>query len=238
MRDMQRHLLAPGYVLHQHAYRDTSRIIEVFTREHGRLSLFARGARAPRSTLRAALRPFQPLLISWAGRSESGNLSAVELAGDFVQLPAARLMSGFYLNELLLRLTGRMDPHPGVYDAYADALHALAKQDSPEPALRRFEKRLLEDLGYGTDFSVTDQGERVVPGGFYHARPQRPVIRCDSALADAVPGTSLIELAGESFENERTLRDAKRILRAAIEMCLDGRTLGSRTVMKALHARN
>lgn len=238
MRDMKRCLLVPGYVLHQHAYRDTSRIVEVFTREYGRLSLFARGARAPGSALRAALRPFQPLLISWSGRSESGNLTAVEPSGDVVQLPAARLMSGFYLNELVLRLTGRMDPHPGVYDAYAATLRVLGSPENPEPALRRFEKRLLEDLGYGTDFSVTDQGERVVAEGFYHARPQRPVVRCDQALTDAVPGRSLIELARESFENERTLRDAKRILRAAIEVCLDGRTLGSRTVMKALHGRN
>jgi len=238
VRNPQRFWLTPGYVLHQHAYRDTSRIVEVFTREHGRLSLFARGARSPKSALRATLRPFQPLLMSWTGRSEAGQLTAAEIAGDFVQLPAGRLMSGFYLNELLLKLTERFDPHPGVFDEYGEALRALGGEANPEPPLRRFEKRLLEELGYGTDFTLTDRGETVMPEGHYHARPQRPVVRCEPDVADAVSGSSLIELARESFENEQSLRDAKRILRAAIELCLDGRALGSRTIMKSLQVKS
>ena len=238
MRSTQRIWLTPAYLLHQHAYRDSSRIAEFYTREHGRLSLFARGARSPKSSLRAGLRPFQRLLISWSGRAEAGQLTAAEIAGEFTQLPAPRLMSGFYLNELLLKLTERFDPHPGVFDEYGEALRVLGGDANPEPPLRRFEKRLLEELGYGTDFTLTDRGEAVEPGARYRVQPQRPVIRCEPSLPEAVSGSSLIELARESFENEQSLRDAKRILRAAIEACLDGRTLGSRTIMKSLQGRN
>jgi DNA repair protein RecO (recombination protein O) len=237
VRSTQRIWLTPAYLLHQHAYRDSSRIAEFYTRDHGRLSLFARGARSPKSSLRAGLRPFQRLLISWSGRSEAGQLTAAEIAGEFTQLPAPRLMSGFYLNELLLKLTERFDPHPQIFDQYADTVAALAAGQPEAQQLRRFEKRFLEELGYGTDFSVTGEGEPVEAGGFYRVRPQGAVMRSEGGHADAVSGASLIELAAESFDNERTLRDAKKILRAAIEACLDGRPLGSRDIMKALHVR-
>ncbi len=237
MKSARRVWLTPAYLLHQYAYRDTSRIAEVFTREHGRLSLFARGARAPKSAFRAGLRPFQRLLISWVGKSEAGQLTAAEIEGDFTQLPAPRLMSGFYLNELLLKLTERFDPHPQLFELYSRTISAMTAGHPEEAQLRRFEKRLLEELGYGVDFSRTDAGERVVPGGFYRVRPQRVVMRCEAEAPEAVPGRSLIELSDESFENVDTLRDAKRILRASIEACLDGRTLGSRVVMKSLHRR-
>src|SRR5579885_3075037 len=96
----QRVRLASGYVLHHSPYRDTSRILEVLTREHGRLSLFARGVRGPKSRLAAILQPFQPLLLSWSGRGEAAQLIGAELDGALRTLPPARLMAGFYLNEL------------------------------------------------------------------------------------------------------------------------------------------
>ncbi|MFO1467128.1 MAG: DNA repair protein RecO [Steroidobacteraceae bacterium] len=236
MKGAQRVWLTPAFVLHQHAWRDSSRIVEIFSREHGRLSLFARGARSPKSALRATLRPFQSLLMSWSSRSEAGQLTAAEVAGEFTQLPSPHLMSGFYLNELLLKLTERFDPHPAVFDGYVEALEAL-RTGREEPALRRFEKRLLEELGYGADFTLTGAGEPVQAQAHYQVRPQRPITRCEAGAADAISGRSLIELAQESFDNGATLRDAKKILRAAIEACLDGRTLGSRDIMRSLHAR-
>jgi len=237
VRASQRIWLTPAYLLHQYAYRDTSRIAEVFTREHGRLSLFARGVRAPKSALRGSLRPFQRLLISWAGKSEAGQLTAAEIDGVFTQLPAQRLMSGFYLNELLLKLTERWDPHPELFDLYARTLSGLAGADREEPHLRCFEKRLLEELGYGTDFSITDCGAPVSAEFYYRVRPHQAVMRCDGDLSGAVSGASLIELNAESFENTVTLRDAKKILRASIEACLDGRPLNSREILMALHRK-
>ncbi len=237
MKSAQRVWLTPAYLLHQYAYRDTSRIAEFFTRDHGRLTLFARGARSPKSALRAGLRPFQRLLVSWVGKSEAGQLTAAEIDGEFTQLPPPRLMSGFYVNELLMKLTERFDPHPELFDCYALAIGALSTGQAEAAQLRRFEKRLLEQLGYGVDFSRTDAGDAVTAGGFYRVRPQGAVMRCEADAPEAVCGSSLIELSAESFENAAALRDAKKILRAAIEACLDGRALGSREVMKALHPR-
>jgi DNA repair protein RecO (recombination protein O) len=124
-----------------------------------------------------------------------------------------------------------------LFNCYASTIGALSTGQAEAAQLRRFEKRLLEELGYGVDFSRTDGGDAVTAGGFYRVRPQGAVMRCEADAPEAVCGSSLIELSIESFENVAALRDAKKILRAAIEACLDGRALGSREVMKALHRR-
>jgi DNA repair protein RecO (recombination protein O) len=229
--------LTPAYVLHQYAYRDTSRIVEAFSGEHGRLTLFARGAGGPKSTLRAVLRPFQRLLVSWSGKSEACQLVTAEIDGAFTWLPAQRLMSGFYLNELLLKLTVRRDPHPGVFDAYAQALRALGLGEGEEPNLRLFEKRLLHNLGYGLELLRTDEGQPIEPDMYYRFKAESGPHPCVAEAPGAVYGQSLADLEADVFADARSLRDAKRVLRAAIDACLDGRSLKSREVMLALRRR-
>jgi DNA repair protein RecO (recombination protein O) len=226
--------LAPGYILHQYAYRDTSRIVEVFTAEHGRLTLFARGANGPKSSIKGILRPFQRLLLSWSGKSEACQLVTAEVDGQVSSLPAQRLMSGFYLNELLLKLTERCDPHPEIFFSYAECMHSLCAGDAVEASLRRFEKRLLNDLGYGLDLAQTAEGQPVQTDRYYRFALQSGAQPCVAEAPGAVCGQSLADLQAESFSDARSLRDAKRLLRAAIDTCLDGRTLKSREVMLAL----
>jgi DNA repair protein RecO (recombination protein O) len=226
--------LAPGYVLHQHAYRDTSRIVEVFTAEHGRLTLFARGANSAKSALRGVLRPFQRLLLSWSGRSEACQLVNAEIDGFNTALAAERLMSGFYLNELLLKLTERCDPHPEVFTAYAACIEGLCGGEPEEASLRRFEKRLLDNLGYGLDLSQTADGKPISPDAYYRFAVERGAQLCVAETPGAVYGKSLTDLEGDLFADARSLRDAKRVLRAALERCLDGRELKSREVMRAM----
>jgi DNA repair protein RecO (recombination protein O) len=238
VKNSHRVALAPAYVLHQYAYRDTSRIVEAFTHDYGRVSLFARGARTPKSPLRAGLRPFQRLLLSWSGKSDAGQLTAAEIDGAASSMPSARLMSGFYSNELLLKLTERWDPHPDAFTAYAYLLDQLMGIDGEQAALRRFEKRLLETLGYGVDFSNTDCGEPIDPQCRYQVRPGGAVCRCEDGSVNAIRGRSIIDLAREHFGDAETLHDAKLILRNSIEALLDGRALGSREVMRALHVRS
>jgi DNA repair protein RecO (recombination protein O) len=230
-------LLASAYILHQYAYRDTSRIIEVFTAEHGRLSLFARGAAGAKSGLRGALRPFQRLLVSWSGRSEACQLMTAEIDGASTQLPPGRLMSGFYLNELLLRLTTRCDPHRGIFENYAATLRALGADDGEEYHLRRFEKRLLQELGYGLELSRTAEGQPIEPGMYYRFDLQSGPQRCVAGAPGAVHGQSLADLEAEEFGNVQSLRDAKRVLRAAIDACLEGRSLKSREVLIEMRRR-
>jgi DNA repair protein RecO (recombination protein O) len=226
--------LAPAYVLHQYAYRDTSRIVEVFTDEHGRLSLFARGAHSAKSSWKGVLRPFQRLLLSWSGKSEAGQLIGAEIDGAVTNLAPARLMSGFYLNELLLKLTERFDPHPQIFCSYAACVQALCAGDIEEPALRRFEKQLLDALGYGLQLAQTVEGLPVQRDHYYRFGLESGPQPCAAEAPGAVYGQSLADLRSESFLDERSLRDAKRLLRSAIDACLDGRALKSREVMRAL----
>jgi DNA repair protein RecO (recombination protein O) len=229
--------LAPAYVLHQYAYRDTSRIVELFTREYGRLTLFARGANGPKSTLRGVLRPFQRMLVSWSGRGEACQLVSAEIDGAMTTLAKQRLMSGFYLNELLLKLTERCDPHPEIFASYAACVQSLCDGEVEQPALRRFEKRLLNDLGYGLELAMTGSGAPLEPGRYYRFAAQSGPQPCVAEAPGAVYGQSLADLQAERFGDARSLRDAKRVLRAAIDACLDGRSLKSREVALALRHR-
>jgi DNA repair protein RecO (recombination protein O) len=237
VKSTRRVWLAPAYVLHQYAYRDTSRIVEVFTAEHGRLTLFARGANGPKSALKGVLRPFQRLLVSWSGTSEACQLVSAETDGRTTRLGAGRLMSGFYLNELLLKLTERRDPHPEIFFSYAYCLEALCDGELEEPTLRRFEKRLLNELGYGLELAQTGDGLPVEYNKYYRFAVQSGPQLCVADAPGAIYGQSLADLQAESFENARSLRDAKRVLRAAIDVCLDGRVLKSREVLLALRQR-
>jgi DNA repair protein RecO (recombination protein O) len=237
VKSTRRVWLAPAYVLHQYAYRDTSRIVEVFTAEHGRLTLFARGANGPKSSLKGVLRPFQRLLVSWSGTAEACPLVSAESDGQITSLAPERLMSGFYLNELLLKLTERRDPHPEIFFSYASCVHALCAGEVEEPTLRRFEKRLLNELGYGLELTQTGDGSPVERDKYYRFALQSGPQQCVAETPGAVYGRSLADLQAGSFEDARSLRDAKRVLRAAIDVCLDGRTLKSREVMLALRQR-
>ncbi len=226
--------LAPAYVLHQYAYRDTSRIVEIFSAEHGRVTLFARGANGPKSSLKGVLRPFQRLLLSWSGKTEACALIGAEVDGPATSLRRERLMSGFYMNELLLKLTVRWDPHQEIFCSYASSIEALCAGEREEAALRRFEKRLLRDLGYGLQLTRTEDGLPVVPDRYYRFALEGGPQPCVADAPGAVYGSSLTDLEAERFDDSRSLRDAKRVLRAAIDGCLDGRVLKSREVMRAL----
>src|SRR6202008_2498110 len=140
-RNVRRLQIAPAYILHHHPYRDTSRILEVITREHGRLSLFARGVRGPKAKLASILQPFQLLLLSWSGRGEAAQLTGAECSEFPPPFSPGPPMGSFYLNELLVELTPRHDPQPSLFDDYHGTVAALREGLRLEPALRIFEKR-------------------------------------------------------------------------------------------------
>jgi len=142
----------PGFVLHTYAYKETSLIVEAFTRRFGRVALLARGARRPRSAMRGVLLAFHPLRLGWSGSGELATLMAAEWGGALQPLAGRGLMCGFYLNELLLRLLPREDAHEELFDAYAEALSRLSAGEVLSAVLRSFEKRLLAELGYAPIF--------------------------------------------------------------------------------------
>lgn len=231
--------LAPGYILHHYPYRDTSRILEVLTRDAGRISIFARGVRGPKAKLASELQPFRLLLLSWSGKGEAPMLSGAESAPEQLPLPPACLMSAFYLNELLLKLTHRHDPVPGVFDAYHVALEALKHGAPLEATLRLFEKRLLDLLGYGVALDVDARtGASIEPDAYYHFRPAYGVFAGSADAPGALLGASLINLAREQVSTARELEDAKRLLQAAMAHCLEGRELSTRKVARAVAHRS
>src|SRR3972149_10422306 len=138
----------PPCVLHSAPFRETSLLLEVFSRQHGRVALVARGARRPRSALRGLLMSFQPLSLSWFGKSELRTLHSAEWQGGQPQLQGTALLCGFYLNELLLNLMARDDPHQSLFDYYQRTLQRLASEPDHAATLRCFEKHMLQELGY------------------------------------------------------------------------------------------
>jgi DNA repair protein RecO (recombination protein O) len=227
--------LTPGYILHHRPWRDTSRILEVLTREHGRLTLFARAVRGPAARLAPVLQPFWPLLLSWSGRGEAPQLTHAERADGCDALPHECVMAAFYLNELLLKLTTRHDPLPALFDHYHATLARLRSGAPLEPALRVFEKRLLELAGYGLELETEAlTGVALEADGYYQFHPSRGLVRAGAHDAGALAGASLIGLREEHLGGTRALEDARRLLHAALTACLEGRPLATRAVARSM----
>ncbi len=230
--------LQPAYVLHTRAYRDTSLIVEVIAADFGRLSLMARGARRRRrgGAPGTILQPFIPLLISFSGRSEMKNLTGTEIAGTPPVMVGQRLFSALYLNELLMRLLHRHDPHPELFVAYADTLGVLASDVEVESTLRWFELNLLDELGYGFSLNIDGHtGCAVEPGADYCYQPDCGLVRYSPEFSGAGPGRGPETYAGvqllamASGQLGGAARDtAKRLLRQVLANHLGPEPLRSR----------
>jgi len=240
--------LQPAYLLHQQPYRDHSALVEVWTRDYGRLGLMARGVQRPKSPMRGLLQPFRPLLLSWSGRGDLPTLTGVEPNGLFHWLEGSVLLSGLYLNELLLRLTPREESHSQLFEDYGLAVSELAQVPRLEEAaragaeqslLRRFELHLLAELGYGLLLDrEAESGAPLADDALYvydfDRGPVRLATRAPLGEAVMLRGHSLLALAQAGDLTEpQVLRDAKLLLRAAIDHHMSGRALQSRRLRHA-----
>ena len=240
MSPKQRIEQQPSFVLHTYPWRETSLIAEIFSRDHGRVALVAKGARRPQSPLRGVLMAFQPLLVDWSGGGEVKTLVRAEWQGGQPLLGGRALLCGYYLNELLVRLSAREDAHPALFAAYAEALRELARGDALAPVLRRFELALLNELGSGAGRpAAADSGEAVRPAQDYLYIIERgPLPLATHAAADAeqpvISGRSLLAMAAGDFSAAETLAQSKTLLRAIINHYLGGQPLQSRRVLKEL----
>lgn len=252
-----------GFLLHSYPHRETSLILDVLTREHGRVALIAKGAKRPHSALRAVLASFQQLSFSWSGSQELKTLTKAEWAAAPLRIDGDKAMSAWYLNELLIRLLARDDPHPDVFDAYLDALQDLSAQRRPAQVLRRFEWRLLQAMGYGFDPGCTEEGEPVEQGRYYRvglesgperieagpgladssradARPYRHEISslqslgADSAREQPVSGELLLALAHGRFDIDALQPQLRHFLRERLDYHMSGRAMATRQVLREL----
>ncbi len=258
-----------AYVLHTYPYRETSLILQVWTQKHGRMGLVAKGARRPKSAHRSLLVPFQALAIDWFGRGELRTLKTAEPAAPATPLSGQSLLSAFYLNELLLKLTHRDDPHEGLFEAYDIAigeLRRLSKTGARPPfspdaragslpendglppvfpnievVLRRFELRMLQELGYAVELAREARtGEPIDPRREYWYVVERGPVAAEGegAIANAVRlrGLTLIDLERGRFEEAATVAQAKQLMRLLINHSLNGQELATRALVRDLQA--
>ena len=230
--------LNPCYVLHTYPYKETSLIVEAISSEHGRVALLAKGARRPRSALRGMLLAFFPLRLSWSGSGELATLLNAEWQGGAVPLKGQALICAFYLNELLLRLLPRNDPHEALYDAYAIALQRLSGAEHLSVVLRNFEKKLLEELGYAMVLIREAGGDiPVQPECRYLYDPESGPMKMALPHPDAsltVSGQTLLDIAREDFSRAETREESMLLMRNLIGHRLGERPLHSRTILREL----
>jgi len=227
-----------AFVLHSRPYRNTSALVDCFT-PRGRVTLVARGVRTARSRYKGLLQPFMPLLLSWRGNKELVTLNHVEAAGACFFLTGRALLSGFYLNELLIRSLVHFDAYPELFCAYQKTLAALTSNNKIDVVLRLFEKTLLQELGYALQVTHdVRSGAPVVCDEYYAYRPQQGVCRVpnerllDADGAGIFQGEHLLAIARDDYATHPIRSSAKRLLRLALQPLLGHKPLKSRALFR------
>ncbi|MBU6505399.1 MAG: DNA repair protein RecO [Betaproteobacteria bacterium] len=235
--DPARVAMEPAFVLHSTPWRETSLIVECFTPHCGRVALVAKGVRRPRSALRGLMQPFQSLLVSWFGQGELRTLKTAEWQGGLPQLSGKALFCGFYLNELLMRLLGRDDPHEALFGFYAQTLGRLAAAEPLEPVLRAFEVALLQELGYAPPLErEADTGAPIDPDAHYRFELDRGALRVVAPGGNAVQflGKTLLDMAQSHYDDPVTLSQSKQLMRLLLGHHLGYQDLHTRRIFQEL----
>ena len=223
----------PAFVLHSYPYKETSLIIDLFTRDFGRVALIAKGAKRPHSQLRGVLQTFQPLSSSWVGKSELRTLTDAEWVGGMLPLEKTALLCGFYLNELLVKLLARDDAHPRLFDHYVATLNQLAHNEPAPIVLRKFERALLKETGVAADLTRCIETRRAVQADVvYVVDPERGP-RPERA-ADAWPrvaGKTLLDMESEDYQDAATQAQSKQLMRFLLAHHLGGAPLNTRQIL-------
>ncbi|OUS11791.1 DNA repair protein RecO [Gammaproteobacteria bacterium 53_120_T64] len=232
---------ANSYILHTRNYRESSQLVDFFSRDFGRLRAVTKGGRGKRKVGGHQLQAFTPLFLSWRGKGDLKNLTGIEAAASSVTLRGEMLYIGLYLNELLLRLLPEYVPHEILFDSYGELIVALGSGADPEPLLRRFELLLLNELGYGLDLTTEHiEGHPVVAGEYYQLSPDQGLIRIDTVLGRqqelGFSGEHLLAIAENDYRSRDVRRCAKRLLRGALQAQLGGRPLLSRQLFRQANA--
>lgn len=229
-----------GVILHQHPYRETSLILEVFTRQYGRISIVARGARRPQSALRGVLLPFQPLIFSWFGAGEVKTLHKADWVGGVPQLAGRPLICAFYLNELLLRMLARDDPHEHLYDLYTQTIDVLSRQENldVEPVLRQFEYGLLRETGFEPQLELDSQGNLLTDQQQYHYLPGAGIVSKPGHGTVTITAEAVQDLRAGIFDRASSAGYIKFLMRALLNNVLANPELHTRYLMRELNTLN
>ncbi len=229
----------PAFVLHTYPFKETSLVVELFSRDFGRVAAVAKGARRPRSAMRGMLQSFQPLVAAWSGKNELRNLHSLEWGEGLLLLQGQALMCGFYMNELLLRLLPREDAHEALFDYYAWTLRALSGSQvgSPDTAitLRRFELKMLQEMGYAVPLEHDEEGVPIVPERFYFYIPERGACSLQSGTRQQIgvqlSGKTLLDMDRDEYGEVQTQQQSKQLMRMLLGHYLGDKPLHTRQLL-------
>jgi DNA repair protein RecO (recombination protein O) len=229
------------YVLHTYPFKETSLVVELFTHGFGRVATTAKGARRPRSAMRGMLQSFQPLIATWSGKLELKTLHSLEWGGGLLLLKGEALMCGFYLNELLLRLLPREDSHGTLFEYYSLTLKTLTVSQDLATTLRRFELKLLQELGYAIPLKNDVNDMPILEEPTYRYEAEHGAIRLNSVVNRAaingatsgvqLAGNTLIDMANDDYTNVQTQQQSKLLMRYLLAHYLGDKPLHTRQLL-------
>jgi len=236
MSSKKRILKQPTWILHQRPYRDTSSIIDIFTRDFGRVSIIAKGGRSPKSKFRGLLRPFFPIKLSWYSGKNLGNLVDIDVEGKPYNLIGDSLLSAYYLNELILKFLVKDDPQVEVFDLYSRTILNLIGMGDIAPVLRKFELEFLKLIGYGLNLEFETVTHLPVRDDlFYKYNPGSGLVISGKKNDHYVfSGADIKAINQGDFQEKKTIKSANRLLKSIINFHLDGRRLKTRRVLEEL----
>ena len=229
---MTRFSLEPAYILHRRAYRETSLLLDVFSQEHGRLSLLAKGIRKKNNRLAGMLQPFVPLMISFSEGAELAILQDADIRGGLSFITGNALIAGLYLNELLVNFLQKGDAYTALFHFYENTLMGLQASLLDEKIIRSFEKKLLDELGYGL-FPRSEEAmlNAWQHDAFYRFLPATGWVKCESGEVYqefSYSGETLLAIASENFADATILLQAKRLMRQVLTELMNNKTIYSR----------
>ena len=217
------------YVLHTYPFKETSLIVEIFSKVHGRISIVAKGARRPRSLVRGMLQSFQSLQATWSGQGEMKTLHSIDWCDALLQIEGDALICGFYINELLMRLLPKEDPHEKLFDFYHQTMELLSMKNHLSVTLRRFELKLLQELGYELPLLNDENGEPIKPNKIYNYEvAYGPSETKNSSEGVSLIGKTLIDMAGDDYKDPTTEMQSKQLMRYLISHYIGEKPLNSK----------
>ena len=229
---INKHENQPIFVLHTYPFKETSLVVELFSKEFGRVAAVAKGARRPLSAMRGQLQSFQMLHAAWSGKNELKTLHSMEWADALLSLQGEALMCGFYLNELLLRLLPREDAHEALFDYYQATLKVLEKNQHLATHLRRFELKMLQEMGYAVPLLQDENGEAVLADKSYRYEAEYGACELHSTKSGVqLSGKTLLDMAGDDYANVQTQQQSKQLMRYLLTHYLGDKPLHTRQLL-------
>ena len=225
------------YVLHTYPFKETSLVAELFSKQFGRVATVAKGARRPRSAMRGQLQAFQMLSATWSGKNELKTLHGLEWADTLLSLQGEPLMCGFYLNELLLRLLPREDAHEALFDYYQATLKTLAKGQDLATHLRRFELKLLQEMGYAVPLREDENGATILADKTYRYEAEYGAVVCSIGELNKIKsgvqlsGKTMLDMAHDDYISTQTQQQSKQLMRYLLAHYLGDKPLHTRQLL-------